>query len=193
MTVTEAEVRETLAGCLAIRDEATRSTTLGAVGTTSTPAELSRRHHCRRTRRADWPRRFGGRDADATEAQTDHQGPPRIRDARPVPVRVGMKMLGPTVLEHGSSEQQERWLPPIANGSEIWCQMFSEPDAGSDLANVTTSAVPVPHGWEPHRPEGVDQPRRLRRLGGVSGSHRSPSPPSIVASPCSRCGCLFLA
>jgi len=92
------------------------------------------------------------------------------------PFRVGMKMLGPTVLEHGSSEQQERWLPPIANGSEIWCQMFSEPDAGSDLANVTTSAVPVPHGWNLTGQKVWTSRAAYARLGGVSGSHRSRVP-----------------
>ena len=49
-------------------------------------------------------------------------------------------MVGPTLLAHGSPAQQNQWMPAIANGSEIWCQMFSEPEAGSDLANVALRA-----------------------------------------------------
>jgi alkylation response protein AidB-like acyl-CoA dehydrogenase len=63
------------------------------------------------------------------------------------PFLVGLDLVGPTLLEHGSVEQQARWLPPMRDGTEIWCQGFSEPDAGSDLANLKTRAERRPDGW----------------------------------------------
>ena len=53
----------------------------------------------------------------------------------------GPEMLVPTLLEHGSEEQKQRWIGPTIRGEVIWCQGYSEPNAGSDLANVQTRAV----------------------------------------------------
>jgi len=83
-----------------------------------------------------WPGALGGRDADADEVRSIG----RIRREFAMPdlyvYSVGLAMVGPTLLAHGTEAQQQRWMPSIADGSEIWCQMFSEPEAGSDLANV---------------------------------------------------------
>jgi alkylation response protein AidB-like acyl-CoA dehydrogenase len=94
-----------------------------------------------------WPSGFGGRGADRAEAA-------RIRTALRAypapdlyPFFVGLHMIGPTLLQHGNASQQERWLRRIADGSDIWCQMFSEPGAGSDLANVSTRAIRSEDGW----------------------------------------------
>jgi len=87
-----------------------------------------------------WSKPHGGREASGAEAQAIA----RVAREYAVPdlyvYAVGLGMVGPCLQTHGSTEQQDRWLRSIADGSEIWCQMFSEPEAGSDLANVGTRA-----------------------------------------------------
>jgi len=87
-----------------------------------------------------WPKELGGRGADPEEVRAIK----RIQRDFDVPdlyvYAVGLAMVGPTLMAHGNEEQRQRWMPSIADGSEIWCQMFSEPEAGSDLANVAMKA-----------------------------------------------------
>jgi alkylation response protein AidB-like acyl-CoA dehydrogenase len=93
-----------------------------------------------------WPRQYGGRSA--TPVQVALYQSEYARSAAPQPVnRVGINLVGPTLLAHGSDEQRLRYLPPILSAEEIWCQLFSEPDAGSDLASLSTKAVPVEGGY----------------------------------------------
>jgi alkylation response protein AidB-like acyl-CoA dehydrogenase len=87
-----------------------------------------------------WPARFGGRDAGPLEHYVVQEELARAR-APELVGRIGVNLVGPTLLAHGSPEQQDRWLPPIRDASELWCQLFSEPGAGSDLAGLTTRAV----------------------------------------------------
>ena len=70
----------------------------------------------------------------------------RSRALQPIN-RVGINLAGPTLLAHGTDAQKQRWLPAILAADEIWCQLFSEPDAGSDLASLSTKAVRVDDGW----------------------------------------------
>ena len=93
-----------------------------------------------------WPAAYGGRDASLLDwlAFEDEYY------AAAAPVRVGQNgifLLGPTLLGHGSSEQQARLLPPMARADEIWAQAWSEPDAGSDLAAIRARAQRADGGW----------------------------------------------
>jgi alkylation response protein AidB-like acyl-CoA dehydrogenase len=93
-----------------------------------------------------WPTAYGGRSATPVQValfQTEY-----ARSQAPQPVnRVGINLVGPTLLAHGTEDQRLRYLPLILSAEEIWCQLFSEPDAGSDLASLATRAVPVEGGY----------------------------------------------
>jgi alkylation response protein AidB-like acyl-CoA dehydrogenase len=88
----------------------------------------------------DWPPAFGGRGAPITEQIILYQEMARAESPQLVN-RGGVSMLGPTLMRHGTPAQQQRFLPKILTAEEIWCQGFSEPNAGSDLANLQTRAV----------------------------------------------------
>jgi len=88
----------------------------------------------------DWPREYGGRGAGATERLIFTEE--MIAAAAPPGVNIiGLTMVGPAVMRHGTTEQKQRWLSPILPAREIWCQGFSEPGAGSDLASLGTRGV----------------------------------------------------
>ena len=87
----------------------------------------------------DYPIHLGGRDASLSEQVVFHQTYVEARAPGRIP-NIGLTLLGPTVVAYGTPEQQERFVPPILAGTEHWCQGYSEPNAGSDLANVSTRA-----------------------------------------------------
>ncbi|MCX5012473.1 acyl-CoA dehydrogenase [Streptomyces sp. NBC_00555] len=88
-----------------------------------------------------WPVDAGGRGATPTQhliflEETERAGAPYVGANF-----VGLLHAGPTIAAEGTAEQRARWLPPVLRGDEVWCQGFSEPDAGSDLASLRTRAV----------------------------------------------------
>jgi alkylation response protein AidB-like acyl-CoA dehydrogenase len=87
-----------------------------------------------------WPERFGGIDATPEQAAVVAEELGRFDSPDLYPFMVGIGLVGPTLMTHGTDEQLTRWLPPIRDGAEIWCQLFSEPDAGSDLAGLAARA-----------------------------------------------------
>ena len=93
----------------------------------------------------DWPERYGGRGLDAGAAS---EVKALLRRWRVGDVRtaIGTSWIGPTILQWGTDAQRDRWLPPIAGATELWCQLFSEPEAGSDLAALRTAARLEPDG-----------------------------------------------
>jgi alkylation response protein AidB-like acyl-CoA dehydrogenase len=108
-----------------------------------------------------WPREFGGRGMGPIEQLTVNQeigraGAPGILDV------IGIGMLGPCIIAHGSESQKSRYLGPMLHGDEVWCQMFSEPAAGSDLAAVQTRA----RQNEPHDSRAIQNGEPDGRAGG---------------------------
>ncbi|MDQ1509128.1 MAG: hypothetical protein QOG50_972, partial [Actinomycetota bacterium] len=94
-----------------------------------------------------WPREYGGLDATPDEVAIVRRELAGFAVPDLYPYLVAVELVGPTLLAHGSPEQCQRWLPPIATGAEIWCQLFSEPGAGSDLAGLSTRARADGEQW----------------------------------------------
>ncbi|MEO9140482.1 MAG: acyl-CoA dehydrogenase family protein [Jatrophihabitans sp.] len=93
-----------------------------------------------------WPVEHGGRGATLTQQVIFHEEYARA-DAPAGVNHLGEELLGPTLIAFGSPEQQQRFLPTIRNVEELWCQGYSEPNAGSDLASVATTARLVDGQW----------------------------------------------
>jgi alkylation response protein AidB-like acyl-CoA dehydrogenase len=93
-----------------------------------------------------WPAAYGGREAGPVEHFIVQEELARARAPEMVG-RIGINLAGPTLLTHGTDEQKGRWLSRILSAQDLWCQLFSEPGAGSDLASVTTRATPTDGGW----------------------------------------------
>lgn len=88
----------------------------------------------------NWPREWGGRDATVMQNFIYSEEMARAK-APGIINAVGLWHIGPMIIRWGTDEQRRRWLPGILSADEIWCQGFSEPEAGSDLANIRTAAV----------------------------------------------------
>jgi alkylation response protein AidB-like acyl-CoA dehydrogenase len=96
-----------------------------------------------------YPPELGGRDATLTEQVIFHEE--YVRSGAPSRLgNVGSTLLGPTLLAFGTPEQQQRFVPPILRAEELWCQGYSEPEAGSDLASIRTMAALDGDEWVVH-------------------------------------------
>jgi alkylation response protein AidB-like acyl-CoA dehydrogenase len=95
-----------------------------------------------------WPKEYGGRGATLVELAIFYEEMVRARAPRTANV-IGLAMGGPVVITHGTEEQKQRYLAPMLHADEVWCQLFSEPAAGSDLAGIQSRAVPQDDGsWK---------------------------------------------
>ncbi len=144
-------VRAALASRLAPRSGATRSSVLGAG---NDDLEAGRRYLAALAPTGlgapTWPEEYGGIAATPQQLATVRAELANFDVPDLYPYLVGIELVGPTLLAHGTPEQCSRWLPRIASGEEIWCQLFSEPGAGSDLAGLATRAHRDGDGWRMH-------------------------------------------
>ncbi len=141
-TASESEIRAALGGFLEPRGAGVRG---GALGVGSDDLESGRRYLAAAAAAGgwavpSWPAHLGGCGASPEEIRALRGVQREFALPDLYVYSVGLAMVGPTLLAHGTDEQQRQWMPQIADGSEIWCQMFSEPEAGSDLANVALRA-----------------------------------------------------
>src|SRR6266849_3732340 len=88
----------------------------------------------------NWPREYGGRGASILQNIIYHEELERAGTSAPF-TGFGISLLGPTLIHWGTDEQKRRYLPKILTAEEIWCQGYSEPNSGSDLASLQTRAV----------------------------------------------------
>ena len=95
---------------------------------------------------ATWPTELGGRGHGPIEQVIISQEIARARVPGILDV-IGVGMLGPTIIAHGTEDQKSRYLGPMLHGDEVWCQLFSEPAAGSDLAGIQSRAKQEDGGW----------------------------------------------
>jgi alkylation response protein AidB-like acyl-CoA dehydrogenase len=94
-----------------------------------------------------WPKEYGGLSGEAWMQRIVREELSHYRLPLFGPNLLGLGLAGPTIIEHGTEQQKQRYLKKILTGEEIWCQLFSEPGAGSDLASLSTRAVRDGDEW----------------------------------------------
>ena len=95
----------------------------------------------------DWPEEYGGAGLNKDESKILKQEMKRLGCRPALAAGQGLAMLGPALLEYGTEQQKREHLPKIARGEVRWCQGYSEPGAGSDLANIQCKAEDKGDGW----------------------------------------------
>ena len=146
--LTEEQIRTELALILDRRNADTRLSTMGAG---SDDLDAGREYLANTVQGGwhvpTWPKEHGGQGASANQNSLIGRVLREFVVPDLYPFAIGLGMVGPALLEHGTDAQQTDWLKAIASGESIWCQMFSEPEAGSDLANVALSAQQDGDEW----------------------------------------------
>src|SRR6478735_5773777 len=117
-----------------------------------------------------WPKEYGGRGATPIE-RVIWQQEEGVYGKLTQPFQIGEGMCGPTVMAYGSEAHKRHYLPKLASGEHIWCQLFSEPAGGSDVAGLRTRAER--RRLDRQRPEDLDLGRALLRLRPSEHAHRS--------------------
>jgi len=133
------QVRAWLARHLPQRERQNRSVEYGDLARLPAAKAWQRRLHEAGYVAMGWPRDYGGRGADVLEQTIVEDELVRARAPGLIGL-LGVQMVGPTLIQWGTDEQKRRFLPPILSAEELWCQGYSEPDAGSDLASLKTRA-----------------------------------------------------
>ena len=118
-----------------------------------------------------WPVEYGGRGASLTESAIYYEEIGRSRTPLAANT-LGLLLGGPTLMVWGTDEQKERYLAPILSAEEIWCQGFSEPEAGSDLAALKTQGGQGRRRVGRDRPEGLDERRPVLQVVHARRAHR---------------------
>ena len=121
-----------------------------------------------------WPRRIRRARASPAASNGSSTARPPPSSFLPAALEIGLGMCGPTILAHGTEEQKRTLIPPLLRGDHVWCELFSEPGAGSDLASVQTRARRDGDTWvldgqkvwtsgaQHSRPRGLPGPDRPR-------------------------------
>ena len=121
-------------------------------GSADTPQQIARAQAWQRTMAEGgwagltWPEAYGGRDLEPVQLVIFNDELQNY-DVPPNVFGIGLGMIGPTIIAHGTEEQKQRYLPPMLSGVQIWCQLWSEPNAGSDIASLQTRAIRDDDGW----------------------------------------------
>ena len=116
-----------------------------------------------------WPKRFGGAGWSVVQQYIFEEE--SAAASAPPQIPFGLRMVAPVIMTFGNAAQQQRFLPRIVAGEDWWCQGYSEPGSGSDLASLRMSALRAGRSLPGQWAEDLEYPRSVRRLDLLSGTH----------------------